>query len=113
MKSFAINNSDISLVSLILKTLATNIFSLKPIGFIFTLLPLGNSLLRRLTAISSSSTSLISTQNNLIGRSLFWSPTMMLLELTIWSISAEKVLIGLKTITEKIINENIIFFNFR
>ena len=40
-------------------------------------------------AICSSSSLLISTQNNLMGRSLFWSPTKMLLEFFIWRISAE------------------------
>ena len=66
----ATNNSVISLVPLILKTLANKTFSLKPKGFIFTLLPLGNSLLSRLVA-SISSFSFTSTQNNPIVKFLF------------------------------------------
>ena len=108
VKSLATNNSVISLVPLILKTLANKTFSLKPKGFIFTLLPLGNSLLSKLVA-SSSSFSFTSTQNSPIVKFLFWSPTKIVFELLIWRISAELTITGLKTIKQTISK---IFNNF-
>ena len=108
VKSLATNNSVISLVPLILKTLANKTFSLKPKGFIFTLLPLGNSLLSKLVA-SSSSFSFTSTQNSPIVKFLFWSPTKIVFELLIWRISAELTITGLTKIKQTKIK---IFDNF-
>ena len=110
VKSLATNNSVISLVFLILKTLANKTLSLKPKGFILTLLPLGNSLLSKLVA-SSSSFSFTSTQNNPIVKFLFWSPTKIVFELLICRISAELTITGWRKIKHIIIKNFDNFFN--